>query len=173
MIISMIAAMGRNRVIGRDNDLPWHLPDDFKYFQQTTKGHYVIMGRKNWQSLPHKFKPLPERTNLIITRQQNFEAEGGQVFNTLEDAIALPQNANEEEAFIIGGGEIYRMGLAYANRIYLTEINGDFEGSVTFPEFSKVEWIETSRVHHSVDDRHNFSFDFVIYEKKEDGHPIT
>ena len=173
MIISMIAAMGKNRVIGRDNDLPWHLPDDFKYFQQTTKGHHIIMGRKNWESLPHNFKPLPERTNLVITRQQGYQADGGQVIHTLEEALEIPKKSNEEEAFIIGGGEIYRMGLPFADRIYLTEINGSFEGSVTFPEFSKEEWIETSRVHHSKDDRHNFSFDFVIYEKKQNGYSIT
>lgn len=166
MIISMIAAMGQNRVIGKDNDLPWYLPDDFKYFQQTTKGHHVIMGRKNWESLPHKFKPLPERTNLIITRQDDYYASGAQVCHTLQEALDTSMNNDEQEVFIIGGGEIYRMGLEVTDRIYLTEINGSFEGSVTFPEFPKDHWEEVSRVHHSKDDRHNFSFDFVIYQKK-------
>ena len=166
MIISMIAAMGTNRVIGKENDLPWHLPDDFRYFQQTTKGHHVIMGRKNWESLPHKFRPLPERNNLIITRQHDYQVDEAHVFNTLEEALETARKGEEKEVFIIGGGEIYRMGLAYCDRIYLTEINGSFEGSVTFPEFPEEDWQEVSRVHHSKDDRHNYSFDFVIFEKK-------
>ena len=166
MNISMIAAMGKNSVIGKDNDLPWHLPDDFKYFQQTTKGHFVIMGRKNWESLPHQFQPLPDRTNLVITRRNDYHAEGALVFNTLESALQLAKDRGEKEAFIIGGGEVYRIGLPYANKIYLTEIDGHFEGSVTFPEFSKKDWVEVSRHPHEIDDRHAFSFDFVIYERR-------
>ena len=161
----MIAAMGSNRVIGKDNDLPWHLPDDFKYFQQTTKGHHVLMGRKNWESLPHKFQPLPNRTNLVITRQQNYQAEGAETIQSLEGGAKIAERNKEEELFIIGGGEIYRMGLGIADRIYLTEIEGAFEGQVTFPEFPADEWKEVSRKHHPADDRHKFAFDFVIYEK--------
>lgn len=166
MIISMIAAMGSNRVIGKDNDIPWHLPDDFKYFKDTTKGHHVIMGRKNWESLPASFQPLPGRTNIIITRQDSYSAKGEPVVKSLEEALEIAKKNGESEAFIIGGGEIYRMGLAIADRIYLTEINADFEGQVTFPQFDQSEWIETSRIHHSSDDRHRFSFDFVVYSKK-------
>ena len=162
----MIAAMGSNRVIGKDNDLPWHLPDDFRFFQQTTMGHHIIMGRKNWESLPHKFQPLPNRTNLVITRQSDYVAEGGIVINTLEEGQQFASEHNENELFIIGGGEIYRMGLPLADRIYLTEIEGEFDGQVTFPEFSKEAWKETSRKHHDADERHQFAFDFVIYDKK-------
>jgi len=162
----MIAAMGSNRVIGKDNDLPWHLPDDFKYFQQTTKGHHILMGRKNWESLPHKFQPLPYRTNLVITRQEDYQAEGATVITSLEAGRNIAEAGGEEELFIIGGGEIYRMGLDIAQRIYLTEIDGAFEGQVTFPEFPAEEWEETSREHHPADDRHQYAFDFVIYEKK-------
>lgn len=165
MIISMIAAMGENRVIGRDNDIPWHLPDDFQYFKKTTKGHHVLMGRKNWESLPHSYRPLPNRTNLIITRQQDYKAEGGTVIHSLKQAIQIAEKAGEKEAFIIGGGEIYRMGLELADRIYLTEINGIFEGQVTFPEFDKSIWKEASRMHHAIDDRHKYSFDYVLYQK--------
>lgn len=164
MEISMIAAMGKNRVIGKDNDIPWHLPDDFQYFKDTTKGHCVIMGRKNWESLPHKFKPLPGRTNIVITRQKNYQADGGIVTDSLGNALAIAQKEGEVEAFIIGGGEIYRMGLALAHKIYLTEINGDFEGQVTFPEFDKTKWRETSRIHHPSDSKHPYSFDFVVYK---------
>lgn len=164
MKISMIAAMGKNRVIGKDNDIPWHLPDDFQYFKDMTKGHCVIMGRKNWESLPHKFKPLPDRTNIVITRQADYEAEGGLVTSSLESALALAQENGESEAFIIGGGEIYRMGLELADKIYLTEINGEFDGQVTFPEFDPKKWKETSRIHHPSDSKHLYSFDFVVYE---------
>ncbi|MEQ9466433.1 MAG: dihydrofolate reductase [Ekhidna sp.] len=166
MIISMIAAMGRNRVIGKDNDIPWHLPDDFKYFKQTTKGHHVIMGRKNWESLPASFQPLPGRPNIIITRQSDYQANGGRVVASLDEALEIARSTSEPEAFIIGGGEIYRMGLGYADRIYLTEINHDFEGQVTFPEFDQSVWKEVSREHHPADERHKYSFDFVVYSKK-------
>ncbi|MEO1254555.1 MAG: dihydrofolate reductase [Bacteroidota bacterium] len=167
MIISMIAAMGENRVIGKDNDIPWHLPDDFKFFKDTTKGHHVIMGRKNWESLPHSFRPLPERTNIIITRQDAYSAEGAEVVSSLDRSLEIARENKEEEAFIIGGGEIYRMGLKYANKIYLTEIKGIFNGQVTFPDFDKSIWKEESRVHHPTDDRHKYSFDFVTYRKKD------
>lgn len=166
MIISMIAAMGSNRVIGKDNDIPWHLPDDFKYFKNTTKGHHVIMGRKNWESLPSSFQPLPGRPNIIITRQKDYHADGGTVVTSLEKALEIARSNDEPEAFIIGGGEIYRMGLAFADRIYLTEINQPFDGQVTFPEFDKSKWKEESREHHPTDEKHKYSFDFVVYSKK-------
>ena len=161
----MIAAMGSNRVIGKDNDLPWHLPDDFKFFQQTTTGHHIIMGRKNWESLPHKFQPLPNRTNLVITRQSDYIAKDASVIQSLAQGQQIAEQNDENELFIIGGGEIYRMGLAIADKIYLTEIDGTFDGEVTFPEFSKEEWREVSRTHHPADERHQYAFDFVIYEK--------
>jgi len=166
MIISMIAAMGSNRVIGKDNDIPWHLPDDFQYFKDTTKGHYVLMGRKNFESLPPRFKPLPGRPNVVITRNQSYHAKGADVVYSLEEALKLAETNGEAEAFIIGGGEIYRLGLEFAHKIYLTEIDGDFDGDTIFPEFDKNIWKETSRKHHPVDDRHKNAFDFVIYEKK-------
>ena len=165
MKISMIAAMSRNRVIGKDNDIPWHLPDDFKFFKDTTKHHHVIMGRKNYESLPHKFRPLPDRTNIIITRQDDYPVEGAQVVASLEAALEISRKAGEEEAFIIGGGEIYRLGLAIAETIYLTEIDGEIDGDVFFPEFDKEVWREVARSHHPTDDRHKFAFDFVTYEK--------
>ena len=165
MIISMIAAMGSNRVIGKDNDLPWHLPDDFKFFQQTTKGHHIIMGRKNWESLPHKFQPLPNRTNLVITRNRTYHAEGAHVISSLEEGKKIASDNNETELFIIGGGEIYRMALDMAQRIYLTEIDASFDGQVTFPDFSQGLWKEVQRTHHSADERHQYAFDFVVYEK--------
>ena len=161
----MIAAMGTNRVIGKDNDIPWHLPDDFQYFKDTTNGHTVIMGRKNWESLPDPFRPLPKRTNIVITRQSDYSADGAQVVRSLDEALKLAKETNDSEVFIIGGGEIYRQSLEIANQIYLTEIDGDFDGQTTFPTFDMSEWKEVSREHHPIDDKHAYSFDFVIYQK--------
>lgn len=166
MKISMIAAMSANRVIGKNNDIPWHLPDDFKYFKDTTSGHHVIMGRKNWESLPQNFQPLPNRPNIVITRKDDYEAVGATVVKSLDEGLQISKNNHEEEVFIIGGGVIYRLGLEVANKIYLTEIHATIDGDVTFPEFSETEWIETSRIHHPKDSRHHFDFDYVTYEKK-------
>jgi len=163
MKISLIAAMTQNRVIGRDNDLPWRLPDDMKYFQDTTKGHVVIMGRKNFDSLPQKFKPLPNRTNIVLTRNSNFKVEGCLIFGELDEAISYAKSINESELFIIGGGEIYKQSLQLADKIYLTEIHHKLAGDTFFPALDN-NWIEKSRVHHGVDSRHTYSFDFVIYE---------
>lgn len=165
MIISLIAALTKNRVIGKNNYLPWHLPDDMKYFMQTTKGHHVIMGRKNYESIPEKFRPLPNRTNIVATHQKNYSAPGCTTVNTMEDGIALAQAANEKELFIIGGSEIYSLGMRFANRLYLTEIDATLEGDTYFPEFNINEWKELSRTHHQTDIRHAYGFDFVIYEK--------
>ena len=167
MIVSMIAAMSSNRVIGKDNDLPWHLPDDFHFFKQTTKDHFVVMGRKNFESLPANFRPLPHRTNIIITRKKDYKAEGTLVVNSIEEALAIANSADQKEVFIIGGGEIYKLGLAYADKIYLTEIDGKVSGDTHFPEFDKKVWKETERKHHMADERHKFPFDFVTYQKYE------
>lgn len=165
MIISLIAALSENRVIGKNNDLPWHLPDDMKYFMQTTKLHHVIMGRKNYQSIPEKFRPLPNRTNIVVTRQQSFNAPHCTVVNSIEAALEIARTNNENEVFIIGGAEIYNQGLASANKLYLTEIKAEIDGDTYFPNFNKSEWRELSRVHHTIDERHKYAFDFVVYEK--------
>ena len=117
MIISLIAALSKNRVIGKNNDLPWHLPDDMKYFMQTTSGHHVIMGRKNYDSIPQKFKPLPNRTNIVVTRQKNFVASGCMVVNSLEEALGIAESNKEKETFIIGGAEIYSQALSLATQV--------------------------------------------------------
>lgn len=165
MIISMIAALSKNRVIGKNNDLPWKLPDDMKFFMETTKGHHVILGRKNYDSIPPKFKPLPNRTNIVVTRQKNFHAPDCIVVDSVEKGLKIARESNEQEGFIIGGAEIYKLGLPHADRLYLTEIDAVIEGDTYFPRFDESEWNETSRIHHSKDDRHTYSFDFVIYDK--------
>jgi len=165
MKISLIAAVAQNRVIGKNNDLPWHLPDDMKYFMQTTKGHHCIMGRKNYQSIPEKFRPLPNRTNIVVTRQNKFNAPGCIVVNSIEEALKITETHNEPETFIIGGAEIYASSLAAADLLYLTEIKADIEGDTHFPEFKPSEWKEISRQHHPADERHLYAFDFVIYQR--------
>jgi dihydrofolate reductase len=165
MIVSLIAAMAENRVIGRNNDLPWKLPDDMKFFMQTTKGHHVVMGRKNYDSLDDKFKPLPHRTNIVITRQKDFEAPGCVVVNSIEKALDIGKNSQEPELFIIGGAEIYSLSLKYADKIYLTEIHQQVEGDTYFPEFDKSKWMEIARIKHAKDEKHVYSFDFVTYDR--------
>ena len=152
MIVSLIAALSQNRVIGKNNDLPWHLPDDMKYFMQTTKKHTVIMGRKNYDSIPEKFRPLPNRTNIIITRQKDFSAPGCTVIQSMQEAIDLARSAKEDEVFIIGGSEIYQLGLPFTRRMYLTEIQAIIQGDTYFPAFPATDWKEVSRVHHATDD---------------------
>jgi dihydrofolate reductase len=165
MIISLIAALSQNRVIGNNNDLPWRLPDDMKYFMETTSGHYVIMGRKNYQSLPEKFRPLPNRTNIVITRSVGFNAPGCQVVHSLAQALEISRKANQQEVFIIGGAEIYTLSLPLAHRLYLTEIKAEVTGDTIFPNINKNDWKELSRKSHAIDTKHPFEFDFVVYEK--------
>lgn len=165
MIVSLIAALSKNRIIGQNNDLPWHLPDDMKYFMQTTKGHHTIMGRKNYDSIPEKFRPLPNRTNIVVTRQQDFKAPGCLVVNSLEKGLEIARKNGEKEVFIIGGSDIYALGIPYAHRLYLTEIDAIIDGDTSFPEVNAKEWRETSRKPHAADARHLHGFDFVVYDK--------
>ena len=125
--------MSQNRVIGKNNDLPWNLPDDFKFFKSTTEGHHVILGRKNYESLPHRFRPLPNRTNIVITRNDQYgSSEKIEVVDSLERALQIAKINKEPEVFIIGGGEIYKLGLQLASRIYLTEIMPKLKEMSTF-----------------------------------------
>ena len=133
MKISLIAALAENRVIGKNNDLPWQLPDDMKYFMETTKGHHCIMGRKNYDSIPAKFRPLTNRENIVVTRQNSFKAPGCTVVNSIEEGIAIARKNNEPETFIIGGAEIYRQSLSFADRLYLTEIRAVIDCDTVFP----------------------------------------
>jgi dihydrofolate reductase len=166
-MISLIAALTENRVIGKNNDLPWHLPDDMKFFMETTKGHHVIMGRKNYGSLPAKYRPLPNRTNIVVTRQSHFSAPGCTVVHSLESAIEIAGQSNDSEIFIIGGAEIFTQSMNIANRLYLTEIKTTLEGDTYFPIVDKTRWEETSRKVHTADERHAYAFDFVVYEQKK------
>lgn len=166
MEIAMIAAVAENGVIGKDNDLAWSLPDDMKYFMNTTKGHYIVLGRKNYDSLPPKFRPLPNRTNVVITRQSDLQLEGAHIVNTLEEAFEFCKKNNQEKIFVIGGGQIYKLALPYADTLYITEVHHSFDGDTYFPEFDKSDWEEVSREPHGMDERHLYPFDFVVYKRK-------
>lgn len=162
MKISLIAAVAQNGVIGWNNDLPWHLPDDFAFFKRKTSHHPIIMGRKSLEALG---KPLPNRTNIVLTRNTEFSAAGVTVVHTLDAAIAEAKAINQTEIYVIGGAEIYKMALPIATTLYLTEIHHDFEGDAYFPPFDKSEWKEVSRRPHPADERHAVPFDFVEYER--------
>lgn len=162
-MLSLIAAVARNRVIGKDNQLLWHLPEDMKYFREVTRGHPVIMGRKTWESLPEKFRPLPGRHNIVVSRNANYPAPGATLAGSLEEAIRLTQAENE--AFVIGGEAIYRIALPLAQRLYLTEIEQEYEGDAHFPDVSCNEWREASRSPRF--NNGHFSYSFAVYYRRE------
>ena len=158
--ITIIAAVGENNALGKDNKLIWHLSDDLKHFKNLTKGHHVIMGRKTFESMP---KALPNRTNVVISRQKDYIAENAQVVDSLEAALALAQE--DDRPFIIGGGEIYSQALAFADCIELTRVHDDFEADTFFPEIDTAVWREVWRENHDKDDKHAHAFSFIRYEK--------
>ena len=165
MIISLIAAVGQNRVIGSNGDLPWHLPDDMKFFAKTTRGHHVLMGRKNFESIPKKYRPLPGRPNIVVTRNTSFNAAEVIIETSIENGISAAREAGETELFIIGGGEIYNQTIDLADRLYITHVNASPEGETHFPEFDASNWTKTLLVQHSKDDVHNLSFSICVYDK--------
>lgn len=158
--IALIVAMTPQRVIGRDNTLPWKISDDLKRFKALTTGHSIIMGRKTWDSLG---RALPNRRNLIITRSADFTASGAEVFHSLEGALAAC--AHEARLFIIGGAQIYAQALAQADELFITEVHADIAGDAYFPEFAHDAFLEVARQTHPADDRNEFAFDFVDYIK--------
>jgi dihydrofolate reductase len=152
--------MSRNRVIGRNNDLPWRLPDDLRYFKALTLGKPVVMGRKTYESIG---RPLPRRTNIVLTRDPDYQAPGCQVCASLEEALRLV--SAEPEVMIIGGAAIYQMALARADRIYLTEVHADLDGDTWFPELDPTRWQQVVREDHHADDRHAFDYSFVTLDR--------
>jgi dihydrofolate reductase len=158
--ICLIAALAANRVIGKNNALPWHLPADLKRFKALTMGHPVVMGRKTYESIG---RPLPGRRNLVITRNLDYSAPGCEVVHSLDAAIAACRGA--QEIFIIGGAELFRESLPRAHCLEFTEIRAEIEGDVTFPEFSISEWHETGREIHTEESGIPFRYDFARYER--------
>ncbi len=159
MIISFVVAIAENNAIGKDNGLLWHLPTDLKHFKQITNGHTIIMGRKTFDSMG---KPLPNRRNIVITRNADLKIEGAEVTTSVDDALALCKT--EEEVFIIGGAEIYKEALDKTDRIYLTTVHQRFEGDAYFPELDRNKWVETAREEHQPDEKNNIAFTFSTLE---------
>ena len=140
----LIAAVAQNGIIGKDNALPWHLPEDLKHFKQLTTGHTVLMGRKTWESLPPRFRPLPNRLNLVMTRDPNYVAEGATVVHSVDDAIRKVDTGST--LFVIGGAELYAHTLPLADRLEITEVLADVTGDASFPAYDRQQWRETSRL---------------------------
>lgn len=160
-MITAIAAAAENNVLGKNNSLLWHLPDDFKRFKLITFGHYIIMGRKTFETFP---KLLPNRTHIIITRQKNYSAENCIIVDSIEKAIAaVPQN---EDSFIIGGGEIYYLGLKWTDKIELTRVHTSFEGDTFFPIINQNDWKLTHEKFHPKDEKHNLDFTYQTFIRK-------
>ena len=159
-MITIIVAASENDVIGNNNKLIWHLSKDLIRFKNLTKGHHVIMGRKTFESMP---KALPNRTNVVITRNKNYTAENITVVDSLENALKVCKD--DPQPFIIGGGEIYRIGLTYAKRIELTRVYHNFEGDTTFPQIDKNLWKEVKNIKMFDIENHNYNFSFITYDK--------
>jgi len=162
MTISLIVAISKNRAIGIDNQIPWYLPADLKYFKKTTLGHHILMGRKSFLSIG---KPLPGRTNLVLTRNPFFTAGGISVVHNLEEGLNAAETAGENELFIIGGGDIYRQSLELADKLYITEVDLEVEGDTFFPEINNEDWQLVSEDHHEADERNKWNYCFKIYER--------
>jgi len=159
-MLSLIVAMAENRVIGRDNNLPWRLPEDLKYFRQLTMGHPIIMGRKNYQSIG---RPLPGRTNIVVTRAHDFAAPGCVVVHSIDEALHAA--GADAEPFVIGGADIYAQTLAKVKRLYLTLVHAEVPGDVRFPALDPTQWRELSRERREPDPTHAYAYSFVTMER--------
>jgi dihydrofolate reductase len=165
MTISLIVAASENNVIGKNNTIPWRLPADIKFFKDKTMGHCIITGRKNYESIPEKYRPLPGRTNIVITRNKELHIIGAIVVNSIDAAIKEAEMRKETECFIIGGGEIFRQALNRSGRIYLTRIHQHFEGDVFFPELNKAEWKEITHTNYPADEKNPYPFTIYVLER--------
>jgi dihydrofolate reductase len=161
--ISFVVALDQDRVIGLDGALPWRLPDDMKRFREITMGHPVLMGRKTYESLPPRFRPLPGRKNIILTRQTDYDAPGCVVVNSAAEALQVV--AEEEELMIIGGAQLYEAFFDVADRLYVTFVEGRHEGDAFFPTINPDQWREIAREEHPADERHAMPFSFVVLDR--------
>lgn len=161
---SILVAMAKNRVIGRNNALPWHLSPDLKRFKQLTMGHHIVMGRKTYESIG---RPLPGRTSVIVTHQPDYQAPGAIVAGSLVAALKICSEGKEvdRESFVIGGAEVYQQALELCQRMYVTEIQQEFEGDALFPEFDPQQWREVSREKHQLDEDGGLEYHFVVLDR--------
>ncbi|HCE39148.1 dihydrofolate reductase [Alloalcanivorax profundimaris] len=164
--LAMMAAKASNNVIGRDNKLPWYLPNDLKYFKQVTLGKPIVMGRNTWESLK---RPLPGRTNIVISRQADYVAEGAKVVGTLDEALELAGHVahidGQDELVVIGGAQIYALALPRAERLYLTEVHADVPGDTYFPAVDAAQWREIGRDDFQAEGPNPYDYSFVVYER--------
>ncbi len=160
----LIAAVARNGAIGDGERMPWHLPEDLKFFRDQTQGSPVLMGRKTWDSLPPRFRPLPGRRNLVLTRQAGWRAEGAEVVASIEEALKTPSPTGK--LFVIGGAQVYAAALPLADELMLTEIEQDFAASVHFPPWPREAFVEVRRERHHAAPPNDFDFSFVTYRRR-------
>ena len=161
--IAYVVAMDDNRLIGRDNGLPWRLPDDMRWFREKTIGKPCILGRKTYDSLPARFRPLPGRLNIVVTRNPDYDAPGAVVVHSVDDALRAAGDV--DEVIIVGGADLFRELLLIVDRLYLTRVHGAAEGDVYFPDVATDGWREVYRDHHPADDRHPFAFTWLILDR--------
>lgn len=165
MLITLIAAVAKNGVIGVDGGLPWHLPDDLRRFKAVTRGHQVVMGRRTFESLPG---PLPKRRNYVVTRQAGYAADGVEVVHSLESAIAAAEaraTSPDEPLYILGGAGVYEAAMPIADRLDLTLVDAEVEGDTVFPDFDRSDWVEVESTEHPADAAHAYGFRVVVYER--------
>jgi dihydrofolate reductase len=162
-VIKILVACDENRVIGKDNQLIWHLPADLKRFKSLTTGHVILMGRKTYESIG---KPLPNRTTIVITRQVDFQAEGTITAHSVEEAILKAKSLTREDIFIVGGAEIYSLSLAMADQLLVTQLHDIFEGDAFFPEISADTWEIVDRERGVTDEKNPFQYSYITYQKK-------
>lgn len=166
MKLAIIVAQSNNRVIGKDNDLPWRLPKDLQYFKQVTLGKPIIMGRKTYESIG---KPLPGRVNIVITNNSDFTAHGTEVVNSLQVAMEVAESVckdtGQSEAMLIGGAQIYQQAISLADTLYITEVDATIEGDAFFPEYNRADYTEQARVKHLADVKNPYDYSFVVYQK--------
>ncbi|QAS50838.1 dihydrofolate reductase [Halobacillus litoralis] len=162
-MISFIFAMDRNRLIGKDNDLPWHIPNDFKFFKDMTWGKTIIMGRKTFESFG---KPLPEREHIVITHNDDYDREGCTVIHSIDEIVQLERDEPEREWFVIGGSVLFEKMLPYADRMYLTLIDDEFEGDTYFPGYNEAEWELISETKGKKDEKNPYDYYFRTYDRK-------
>lgn len=163
MSLSLIVAVSSNNVIGKDNDLIWRLPNDLKYFKRITSGHCIIMGRKNYESIG---RPLPKRTNIILTRNLDYKQEGCEVVHSIDEAIKLAEKVADIEPFIIGGGEIYNMALPKVDKVYLTEVHQAFDGDTFWKPLDEKEWVLESSEEQELDEKNTIEHTFKVFKRK-------
>lgn len=167
MKVSLIVAMSQNRVIGRQNQMPWHLPDELKYFKRVTMGKPVVMGRNTFESIG---KPLPGRPNIIVTRNPDYDADGISIVASVEESLELAEQLTERDAnaevMVIGGAQIFAVTLPLADRLYLTEVHAVVDGDVFFPEFSPIDWRLVSREDHAADGANPYAYSVLVLERR-------